>query len=403
MKARAFVGFAVVTVVVTAAALVTVANRYWISSTIATVKPFPNLLANINDVAELDIHAASGDAVIKRTDTGWAMAGKHDYPVKAEMVKSAVIGFGEMELTERKTSRPDRYPRLAVEDVGGTDTHSRLVTLKDAKGDKLAELIVGRPRGERVGGQAGLYVRRPGDAQAWFTPANFEIPTNPNVWLEPRVIHVNSKRVARITTIQPNGATLVLYKDTPQTKHFAFKDLPPDKPVKGEAVADDMDSALSAIELTDVALQSDVDFSQKPWHAKIETFDGLVVDVDLVVRDQEIWAKFAATTEAPLADRDAQPPEVQAFLSTPDDVAKEAEALNSRFAKWAYELQKYQGLKLQADLGIFLENETPEGGAGPMGGLGPIGPGGAGAPPPPGSMAAPPGGDAGPPPPGAGQ
>jgi len=377
MKPRALVSFAVVTAVVTAAALVTVANRYWISTAAATVKPFPGLLDHINDVTEIDVKAKDGTTVIKRTDTGWAMADKHDYPVQAEMAKGAVIGFGEMEFTERKTARPDRYARLGVEDPNGKGAKSRLVTLKDAKGKTLAELIVGRPREGRMGGQGGLYVRRPGEMQSWFAPANFEIPVNPAVWLEPRIIHVNPKRVARITTVQPDGETLVLYKDTPETPHFAFKNLPPDKKLKGEAVADDMNSILSVIDLVDVAPQSEVDFSKKTWHAQVETFDGLSVKVDLIDRGGKPWARLSATAQKPLVDRDGQPDDAQKFLKTVAEVEKEAAGINARVGNWAYELQGYQAAKLESNLGIFLEYETsPRAGSGPAGGFGPVGSGG---------------------------
>lgn len=392
MKPRTLIGFAIVTAVVTAAALVTVANRYWISAATATVKPFPGLIDRINDVDEIDIKTKGETTTIKHTPSGWVMVNKHDYPVQAEKAKGAAIGFGEMEFAERKTARSDRYNRLWVEDVDGKDAKSRLVTLKDAKGQTMAELIVGRPREGRMGGQGGLYVRRPGEVQAWFAPANFEIPLNTSVWLEPRIIHVNAKRIARITTIQPGGEKMVIYKDSPGAAHFLFKDLPADKKLKGEAVADDMDSILTAVDLADVAPQSEVSFTDKVWHAEVETFDGLDVKIDLVDRAEKIWGRFTAAAEKPLVDVASQPEAAKKFLRSADDVAKEAAEINARVANWAYEFRGYQGEKLQANLAIFLENETPPADMGSTGGFGPGGPADEGVPP---GMGGPPPGQAG--------
>ncbi len=375
MKPKSLVIFAGVTAVVTAVALVTVANRYWISQSTATERAFPGLLDRINDVAEIDVKAKGTTTVIKRADPGWVMSGKYDYPVQTDMANRAAIGFGEMEFTERKTTHPDRYARLGVEDVDGENAKSRLVTLKDAKGTTLAELIVGRPREGRLGGQGGIYVRHVGDAQSWFAPANFEIPGNPMVWLEPRIIHVNAKRVAQVTTVQPNGDALVLYKDTPQTAHFAFKDLPPGKKLKGEAVADDMSTALTTIDLVDVAPQANIDFSQKVWHTDVKTFDGLDVKVDIVQQGEHPWAKLSASAGTPLTDRSSQPEDVQKFLKTAEQVSQEAADLNGRTGKWAYELQGYQAEKLRSPLSIFLEAEQMGQGPGDLGGPGGGGPG----------------------------
>ena len=380
MKPRALVNFAVVTAVVTAAALVAVADRYWVSETTSVVKPFPGLLDHINDVAEIDVTGQAGKTTIKRTESGWVMVEKQNYPVQAEKAKATAIGFGEMEFTERKTTRPNKFARLGVEDPDGKGAKSRLVTLKDTSGKTMARLIVGEKREGLLGEKNGLYVRRPGEKQAWFAPADFDIPTDQAVWLKPQIIQINAKRIARITTIQPNGDKLVIYKETPQAAHFAFKDLPPGKELKGDAVADDMDTILTAIDLADVAPQSEVEFTKTVWHAEIETFDGLVIKVDLIDKKGKPWARFNASTEKAMIDRDSQPQEIRKDLRTPDEVVNEAAEINARLGKWAYEIEGVRAAKLEAPLQIFLQNETPSAGAGSMGGFGPGGLGGSGEP-----------------------
>lgn len=378
MKPKTLVGFAAVTAVVTVAALTTVADRYWVSSAAVSERPFPGLLDHINDVTEIAIQSDTGTTIIERDGSGWVMKDKGGYPVQPEMARRAVIGIGELELTERKTTRPDRYERLGVGDLGGTDAKARLVTLKGAEGDAMAELIVGKRRDNRLSSGAGYYVREPGQEQAWFAPANFEIPTDPAIWLEPRIIHVNAKRVAQITTVQPDGETLVIAKESALSPHFDFKNLPPDKALKGEAVADDMATIITAIDLVDVAPESSVDYTGDVWHTDIKTFDGLDVKIDIVMRDQEPWARFSASAGDPLVDRPAQPDAVQNFLKTPEEVAAEADSINARTGGWAYHLQGHHGEKMKARLAIFLEDETAlqGGGGADLGGFG------SGSPPP---------------------
>jgi Domain of unknown function (DUF4340) len=380
MKPKAVAGFLVITAVVVAAALVTVADRYWIHTAAETVTPFPHLLDHINDVAEIDIQSQDGTAVLARTGSGWKMTDKGGYPVQAERARLTAIGFGEMQFTERKTARADRYQRLAVGDPGGKDPKARLVTLKNAAGEEMAQLIVGKHRDSRLSSEAGYYVRLPKEEQAWFAPANFEIPDNDAIWLEPRIIHVNAKRVAEITTVQPNGDTLVLAKETPQSPHFKFENLPPDKALKGESVADDMDSIITAIDLVDVKPEADVNFSENAWHTDVKTFDGLDVKIDIVMRDKEPWARLSAAAGEPIVDRAGQPDEAKKFLKTPDQIAAEVTEINARTSGWAYQLQGQHGEKMKAPLEIFLENETAlqgGGGGADVGGFSPdAGPGG---------------------------
>ena len=358
MKPRVVAGFILVTVIVIVAALVTVADRYWIQRTVATEAPFPGLLDRINEVAMIEIQTDNGSTIIERADSGWKMTNKGGYPVQAEKARLTAIGFGELTFTEPKTAREDRYKRLGVSAPGTGDPKAKLVTLKNTDGEEMAQLIVGKRRDSRLSTQPGYYVRLPGEAQSWFAPAAFEIPDNAAFWLEPRIIHVNAKRIAQITTVQPDGDTLVIAKETPQSPHFEFKNLPPGKELKGEAVADDMDTIVTAIDLVDVQPESEVTFSENAWHTDIKTFDGLDIRFDIVMRGEEPWVRLSAKAGEPRVDRAAQPEFVQKFLKTDAEVAAEVEQINARTEGWAYLLQGHQGEKMKAPLEIFLEDET---------------------------------------------
>jgi hypothetical protein len=362
MKPKAFAGFVAVTAVVTMAAMITVAQRYGGNPAAVSVQPFPGLIDRVNDVAEIDIRAHDGTTIIHRVGNGWGLADKHDYPVQSDLVRKTVIGFGEMRLTEKKTERPDRYPRLAVEDVDKEGAKSRLVTLKTADGKSLAEMIVGRQKTSPMGGPSGLYVRRPGEAQSWLAGSvGFGIPENPVLWLEQRIIHVNGKRVSRITIAQPDGEKLVVTKSTPDDPHFAFPELPEGEHLKGDAVADDLTQILMVVDLVDVALQSEVEFPEgKTWKAAVETFDGLVTTVEIVDRDGKPWAKFHAEAKPVAGELPTYKGEAAAFLKEASEVKKEAEEINARTGAWAYELKDWQAQKMQSKLAWFLEKETEQ-------------------------------------------
>lgn len=357
MKPKVLLVLSGITAVVTVAAVAAVASRHWEGLASTEVRPFPGLLDKVNEVAEITIRKHDGAITLSRGDEGWGLVEKYNYRVQRERVRQTVIGIGDLRLTEPKTRKPERYARLGVEDIETEDARSKLVTLRDEKGETLAELIIGRPYAGV--GRGGMYVRLPGEEQAWLAETEVEIPGAEVSWLVQRIIHVSPKRVARLTTVQPDGETLVLYKEAPDDEHFIFEDLPVDAVLKGETVADETGSVLLAVDLVDVVPESEVDFSgDGVARAEVATFDGLVVKVEMIKVDGAPWARFNASFE-PAPDQD---PAVAAAagLKGGDEVAAEAGEINARLGGWAYRLDDWRGRNMTIKLAQFLEAEEPE-------------------------------------------
>ena len=373
MKPRSFIALAAVTAVTVLVALAAVAGRQWSAPSAIEVRPFPQLYERINEVAEITVRRAGGAFSVRRTAQGWGLAERGGYPVRGDKVKQTAIAIAELVLSMPKTRKPERYPRLQVEDIDAKGARSKLVTVKAAGGETLAELIVGRAYSGA--GTGGVYVRLPGDEQAWLTEVPIDVGNGPVDWLERRIIHVSPKRVARFMTVQPDGEKLVLYKDSADDEHFMFEDLPEDTVLKGENVADDTGSALLAVDLTDVAPAGEIDFSgDTVARAQVRTFDGLVVDVEMTTVDGATWARFAASAEPVTALSGAQAG--AASFKSADQVAAEAAEIMDRVGGWAYKLENWQAAGLRVKLAQFLEAESfdmPEG-TGMPGGMG--GPGG---------------------------
>ena len=89
-----------------------------------------------------------------------------------------MAGLADLRLLEAKTDQADRHARLEVEDITAKDAKSRQVTLAGADGKPLADLIVGKQNyTSDLNGLRGVYVRKPGNAQAWLAQGSVELPT----------------------------------------------------------------------------------------------------------------------------------------------------------------------------------------------------------------------------------
>ena len=114
------------------------------STLIAKEILYPNLVNAVNTVVQIEVHDNEQLTEIKLDDQQWKLTSADGYAAEASKVKALVLSIAELQLLETKTSLAERYPRLGVEDVDQNGAESRRVALKNASGETLVDLIVGK-------------------------------------------------------------------------------------------------------------------------------------------------------------------------------------------------------------------------------------------------------------------
>ena len=112
----------------------------------------PGLSNELNDIKALRITGA-GNALIAeltRKDSGWVVSNRHDYPADFDKVREYLLKLADAKLREAKTSKPENYARLGVEDLAGAEAKGLGVELIGTKAP--VKLIVGIASG---GGSPG--------------------------------------------------------------------------------------------------------------------------------------------------------------------------------------------------------------------------------------------------------
>lgn len=332
MTPKSFLGLGIVTAVAVVAAVVSVARQYTDSRSFSGESPvIIGLEDKLNSVAEFSVKTAEGTFTIHRNGGTWTMAEKGDYPVNEDVVRSMLFQLSQLRMAEAKTQMPERYPRIEVEDVNAKDAKSALLTVKDATGGVLANLIIGKLKSDAAGAEgSGVYLRKPGEAQAWLARGAFEMPRTAAVWLVRNIVDIGEKRIRRVAIVQPDGETLIVLKDKAEDRKFAIQGLADGKKVKDSELAG-FGAALSGLDLGDV-----MPAAQKPLpvdnsvRAEVTTFDGLVISVVMEKSDKGVYAHFEAAT-APVQGGEKNP-----------DLAKEAQDINARVGKWIYLVPEYK-------------------------------------------------------------
>lgn len=335
MQRRGLILLAVATLVLVVLAVVAIAGG---DRTVSRAAPgeaaLPALAGKLGEVASVGVKRTALELTFVRDGDGWLVAEKANYPAAAGKVRQIVLGMADMAFVEPKTQKVDFYPRLEVDDPG--KGKSTLVTLKDKSGATLAELIVGKRRYDRLGaGNDGVYIRKPGDAQAWLARGSLEFSDQLSSWLDRRILDLPEKRIAKVTLTQPDGAKLVLTRPSPDAK-FTVEDAPTDAKSKSETAMRQPVTALEALDLDDVKPAADMPLPDKDvFTASFVTFDGLTVDVRLFDRDDLHWIAVSA-----------------AGSGAAETEAKEIEA---KVGRWAYAVPSYKATALKTKLADLLE------------------------------------------------
>ncbi len=355
MSPRSLLALIAVTAVCVVAAVLGVTRYYGAVQTKSVEAPvFPELEERANEVSEIAVRDDDSDFTIKRDGEVWVVADKQDYPARVERVREAVFQLSQLRLSEPKTKLAELYPRIEVEDLDSEDAKSKWVQIKNTEGEVLAELIVGKQRFNvaRPGG-SGVYIRRPGEEQAWLAKGALDIATDDVDWLAKDIIDLPAERVQRVTTTDADGAVLVISRENPDQEDFEVSGVPEGEELKEEVdtTLKDMAAALAELRLNDVAPAADFNFEgEGSLRAEVVSFGGWVVDVAMIEKDEDTWARFELTKASPgtATATDAGAPE--------DALSQAAE----RVEGWAYKVPDFKIKHLKTRMADLLKGEEGE-------------------------------------------
>src|SRR5215470_10939077 len=289
---------------------------------------FGGLLAHANDLQSATIASASGKFTIVRKGDGWVLAEKDGYPVLADKLRQAVAGLADLRLLEAKTNQPNRYARLEVEDIAAKDAKSKEVTLALADGKPLADLIVGKENyTSDLNGLRGVYVRKPGQAQAWLAQGSIELPAAATDWIDRTVVDIAEDKMQRLQ-FEPVGAPAVtVSKADKSATEYTLAPLPEGKSADPDAVKR-LTEVFTAVSLDDVRADKNTDKAVKAGTAEAVTFDGLTLKAELLVMDGDAWLRLKA--------------------SAPDGsaAATDAKTINDRVTGWLFQLPQFKAALL---------------------------------------------------------
>ncbi|MCE3002407.1 MAG: DUF4340 domain-containing protein [Xanthomonadaceae bacterium] len=251
----------------------------------------PGLADGINEVRMLKITGAGNlpIATLNRGEGGWTVAEKNGHPADVAKIREFLLKLADATIVEAKTSDPNNYPKLGVEEVSATEAKGALVEIEGLKAP--VHLIVGNFNAR---GAEGTYVRRADEAQSLLAKGSFAVDKVAANWLVRDIADIASTRVREVA-IESQGKTLRVAKDQPEDPNYRVLDVPRGREQASEFVANGLASVLSGLRFDDVLPLAGAEPGEaRTWKSTYTMFDGLVVEATAWEVDGKDYARFGA-------------------------------------------------------------------------------------------------------------
>ncbi len=306
---------------------------------------FPALVNDIEHLKSMVIKHAGETMTIDWDGKIFRFRERGGYPVDAEKVQALAVRLARLSKMESKTSQSDRYDRLDLGDPMAKGGQSTQVTLLDASGKALADVIVGKRKFTLGGREGGTYVRFPKDPQTWLALGDLMVGPAPHDWLKRDIADIKQTDIKRVTVTHANGEKIVAVKAANGT--FTLENMPRGMELSTPSTAEDFAKALEALQLDDVAQVSTIPFTKdKTTTAVFEGTDGFQVNLDLFDDGGKFWIRLKGTAPADKAD----------WVKTIGE-------LNARTEGWAYQVPNYAIAVLTKAMGDLTKKPDPKGAA----------------------------------------
>jgi hypothetical protein len=305
------------------------------------------LAERMSEVTQIAIVGAGDDLTMTRDSSGsWSMPTKDGFTAKADRVREFLVGLGDRRYREAKTGRAERHARLNVEDPGAEGAQSSLVTLRDASGQELGSVIVGRPRSYAFGAnQLSTYIRLPGDPQTWLATGRVDAGASFRDWVDRNIIDLDMDVIRSMSVRQPDGTELTVLRREGEPGFVVAGDPAiPSGQRLDQSEVNFLSTGLAYLDLDDVAAAQGFAFPLPVHTAEVTLSDGRRIIAETADHDGEVWVRLRA-------------------FPAPDGDSGWVESFNARVGPWADRVPDVKIKKLRGTLGDLLEpipQEDPE-------------------------------------------
>ena len=193
---------------------------------------------DINDAADILIQRQATEWQITRSEDHWVVPAVHDYPANFERLVTALRQVAQLRVGQVVRGGEDWLDEFGLHpDAEATgDQPTMILVFRDAAGETLGQLSVGRNRTRTINGEVmpvpdGVYMRMNDGPVVLVAEPLQGLPTDRSSLLDKTLLRINEDALARMHKVRRDGSTLTVTR----TEDGQFDT--PDKLAAHEAVS----------------------------------------------------------------------------------------------------------------------------------------------------------------------
>ena len=318
---------------------------------------FPELLSRVDEVRRIRAVTGGETFTLAHDGTQWTMPERGGYRVLPDKVHKLVVGAAGLERREPKTSDPERYSRLGLDNPAQKESASIRFTLEAGENEAVADFVIGNREPSNIDlSLSEFYLREPDEAQSWLVEGKLSVSRDSVEWLDRVVLQIDAARVRAVHVRQGEGGELHVSRQRPDDDDFVLDNAPPGHVVEDQWRINDVGRGLASLRFQDVRRVAETHENGADFSAEVLTFDGLAVHVETWREDGASYLRLrAAFDEAAMDARfgpagdgaegdapatgDYEP--VEGLLAA-DAMREEVQRLNESWVGWEFRLADYK-------------------------------------------------------------
>lgn len=313
----------------------------------------PGFAAQANTIDWLRVTGAGGEVLVtlERGPDRWRVNEAGGYAADWEVVRGLLAGLAQAEVIEAKTSNPDYYDRLGVEDVDAAEAGGLMLEFRPDSG--LPAVILGNSAQAR----GGQYARLAGAAGSVLIDRELELPARREDWIDRSIVDISDDTVLEVEIRHADGESLRARKPSAADENLVLEGVAEGFEPKSDWTVNALAGALSALRLDEVVQEGEVDWTGATVYRAL-TAEGLEVRAELVTvpppeEDQqdatEHWLRLTAGVYTTGLDT--------GVTAAGDDAAvrERATAINERVQGWAYRIPEYKATAMTKRLADLVQ------------------------------------------------